>query len=498
MHGGDHTLVAGVALKGGGVHLRNHIALLFHPADVDVGRLIGILHPGADLNAEGIADGLELHVCQHDRPLGAAAHGLHDRGGFLTSCNTDPTQIEGSFSHARVALADGVHAVLQCSHQIDDLCGALGGQHGLGQISRSVSEAITGLGAVKLLAEVVDDLVQGRFEGVLVLGGEGKGCAGQGRNGGHAGAAGEGGQLYVDALVFRPGQAIVHSLDGVGTVLLDVHAGMSALESAQIDGVGDLFSIRCFALQRHVEHVSCESTGGHGAGGVVLGVDVDHVLGVCNPAVIHVAYAGGLAALFVDGDDHAQRAVHIVGGGGQEHRGGDADAVIAAQAGVAVRAHDALLVFFHHDDRRLGHVAAIIGDHDHVHVCLKHGQGHILIALGGRNIPADVSNLVLHGLEAVLLAPALQIVADGVGVPGAAGCSGNRREFIDDVAEHGFIVQLCQSSHRQHGQHHTNGKYNSQKLFHRSSPSISSLASAPTALRKSTEANGFGYCSTSR
>ena len=186
-------------------------------------------------------------------------------------------------------------------------------------------------------------------------------------------------------------QQPVHQLVGVAQAFVDVHARMPAVQSAYGEPVAHMVGGCGFgdvaAAGRHVHPAGAAD----GELVVVLGVQVQQVLGV-QQAALQLEGAGH-AGLLVDGEERLQRGVGDVRAGQQRHDGGDADAVVRAQRG-ALGLHP-VAVHLHADafggEVEVGVVVLLV---HHVQVALQGHGGGVLLPFGARLADDHVAGMV--------------------------------------------------------------------------------------------------------
>ena len=342
-------------------------------------------------------------------------------------------QVQAGLDQAGDVSAPCLDAVGNGAQQGDDLARGSGGQSVAAQCVH-VESLHNGFGLFVLLPDLSLQLLGNAVDALQVDAHSHQvGSAGTG-DGVVLGTAGETGQTQGHQ-VLDAAHELAHDLVGVGTLLVDLHTGMTALEA--IHHQADAGAIDGTALAGQGDGSGCAAGAGNGKDALFLGVDVDEgtalqLMQVCHSSAQHTD-------LLVHSDDDFQRRMRNGGVSQQSQRKSDGDAVIAAQGGAL--GVDILTV--------VGHIQAL-GGHidgavsillaDHIHVALNDDGIVILVTAGAFLEQDNVVGLVLDIAQAVFLGEAHQIIADDLGVAGAVGHGADLFKIFKDCGR----LQACQ------------------------------------------------------
>ena len=261
------------------------------------------------------------------------------------------------------------------------------------------------------------------------------------RNGVAGLSAFHGGDLKGNPRIDKALQDRFENVNGILSALVDVDAGMTACQT------GNRHRHRQIAVRRfHVHLVTVDvdidaarRRDRHRIRG--LGVDVDKILQVCDHAGIQIRDARH-QALFIHGQDHAQRPVRRKP---LDHAHDDrtADAVVPAEGGPVGRHGDVVIVHHHRDGVVRGVIVRDVADADHVHMRLQPHHGPVLIALRRRNVKNHVQHLVLHRMQPLLFGPLLEEGTDLFLMAARPRHLGQRHEILDDM-QGNLQLLVCQ------------------------------------------------------
>ncbi len=198
-------------------------------------------------------------------------------------------------------------------------------------------------------------------------------------------------------------------------------------------------AVRCFHVHLvtvDVDFIAARRGNRHRVGG--LGVDVDKILQVRDHAGVQIRDPLH-KALFIHGEDHAQRPVRSKP---LDHAHDDrtADAVVPAEGGPVGRHGDRVIVHHHRDGVVLGVIVRAVADADHIHMRLQPHHGPVLIALRRRNVENHVQHLVLYRIQPLLFGPLLEEGADFFFMTVRPRHLGQRHEILDDMEGNGQFL----------------------------------------------------------
>ena len=228
-------------------------------------------------------------------------------------------------------------------------------------------------------------------------------------------AAGELGQADGHSLL-NPLQKQAHNLIGVGTVFVNLHTGVTALQA--LHHQADTGTVNGPALHRQSQVGSGTAGAGYGEHPFIVGVQVDEGTAP-KPGKVNIRSAEH-SRFLVHGDNHFQRGVRNGLVRQQSHGKSHRNAVVSSQGG-ALGEHP-LSVMGHIQSFGLhinGAVCILLAYH--IHMPLEHHRGMILIP--GRPLleQQHIVERILNIGNPLFLGKGYQIVADGLGIAGAVG-----------------------------------------------------------------------------
>ena len=353
-------------------------------------------------------------------------HGAADGEGQIHGlAQLGNAHVQAGLDQALDISGPGLDAVGGGADHGDDLGSGLGGQSVAAQ-----SVHVEGLNSCFGLIVLCTDLglqLLGDIIDALQMGTHGNHVGGTGTGDGVVlGAACKGSQAQGHQIL-DTAHELAHDLVGVGAVLVDLNAGVAALET--INSQTDAGAVDSTALASQGDGSGSTTCAGNGEDALFLGIDVDQ--GAALQIVQVDDRSAQHANLLVNGDDDFQRRMGNGGVGHQSQSKGNGNAIVAAQSG-ALGVDIAAIVG---DIQALGgHIDGAVGIllADHVHVALDDDGIVILVAAGAILENDHIVGLVLAVAQAVLLGVVHQIVADGLGVAGAMGNGADLLEIFKD------------------------------------------------------------------
>ena len=352
-----------------------------------------------------------------------APNGERNRKPFSQFRNA---HIEAGLHQAGNISAHGLNTIGSRAEQADHLGGGLGGQAVSAQCVH-VKGLNGGLRLVvlfpdlrlKLLSNGVNPLQVDTHSHQSCLAGTGDSVV--------LGATGERGQAERHQLL-DAAHKFAHDLVGIGTVLVNLRAGVSALKT--VYSQTDAGAVDRTALSIEGNGSRGTACAGHGKDTFLLAVQVDKGAATKHGQVNSIRAQH--ADLLVHGDDNFQRRVRNGLVRQERHGIGYSDAVVTAQSGASSE-HITLIVG--HIQPILSHVQRTVGIlfTDHIHMALEDYRGMILQAAGALLKEDHIVGFVLNIADSIFLGEGNQIIRDPLGIPGTVG---NGTDFFK-IAENG-------------------------------------------------------------